>query len=611
MRRALATGLLALALLGAVVGLKWDVVHRFGSDLPMWDQWDAEGMTVFVPWSDGKLTLEHLLRPHNEHRVALSRLLALAQVRLTGQWDARVQCLLNAVLHGLVAVALLLGARREIGARGSAAAALLLAALFGLPLAWQNVISGFHSQQYFLLALSLGAIAWLPFSAPGSGRWWLGLGCAALALFSMASGLLAAASVIGLVALRAAAERALPRRRWPALLAAAVVVAAGTALLVRYDGHAGLKARTLDDFVAFTRHSLQWPAGHGAFALLLWGPLTLLGGLLVFRRTAGGRESDYPWMLVGLGAWTLAQIVASAWARGSEGGHPPSRYLDTLAFGLAVNGLALLWLLGRGRLGRALTTATAVLGLAWLGTAAVGVHRVARVSYTGDLPATRLYYENCERTVRAYLASGDAAGLRSGDIPYPDADDFRQRFDQPALRALLPASVRPPLRLETARGGAHLGEERAAGILRWTSRDRPPGTWEAVVVTFPRDTLLRFRGAAEGGLPSIRFVDTRLGRTVADVTAAARRRGGEFHASVTVPEGPARLVVTTGAGGWVSFEPPVVVAPSSAAGSALARSGWALFLASAALAGLVLAAEAIGRRGTALRDPAASPGIQP
>src|SRR5437763_7781575 len=42
--------------------------------------------------------------------------------------------------------------------------------LFGLPLAWQNVLEGFHSQQYWLVGLSTLAIAVFPFASPGRDR---------------------------------------------------------------------------------------------------------------------------------------------------------------------------------------------------------------------------------------------------------------------------------------------------------------------------------------------------------------------------------------------------------------------------------------------------------
>lgn len=201
MRTRLFIGLQAFGLFLVILGLKFDVIHRFGSALPMWDQWDAEGLHVFVPQAAHKLGPGDFFRAHNEHRIALARLLGFAELATNGQWDARLQCVVNAFLHAAFGVFLYLFGRRSLSPRWHTAWFAFVAALIGPPLAWQNAISGFHSQQYFLLPLSFGMIVLLPDASPWSVRWWLGAACGALALFSMASGLLAAAVVIAVMLL--------------------------------------------------------------------------------------------------------------------------------------------------------------------------------------------------------------------------------------------------------------------------------------------------------------------------------------------------------------------------------------------------------------------------
>lgn len=602
MRRGLVSSLLALSLFGVVLGLKLDVVHRFGSDLPMWDQWDAEGLTVFVPWSKGELTLEHFFRPHNEHRVALTRLLGLAELTVNGQWDARLQCVVNAFLHAGFAVALFWFARRLLGAAWSGATVILLAALIGLPLAWQNVISGFHSQQYFLLLLSFGLIALLPTSQPWSGRWWLGFVSGLLALFSMASGFLAAIAATAIVGLQIWRGTHSSRAQWPTLFACAALTALGAALLVHYDGHDPLRAHSAGEFFRYTLHNLQWPLESPWAAALLWAPLAVLAFHLLRR----GRHdlSAEPLVLFALGGWTFAQIVASAYARGAHGGFPASRYMDTLAFGLIVNGLAACWLFSHAR---AVWRWAALAGLlVWTGAAGLGVYRLARFNYANDLPSTRDYYSRCETNVRAYLATGDASHLRGEDFPYPNANHFRERVDQPVLRAILPASVRPPLRLQTARGAEVLhevaaGSDASRPVRHWSSRGGRAGTWESVVVDFPRSTTLLFRfdgGFSSDAAPTLQFRDTRLGASVADVVAARAGRSPDFSATVQVPAGPAQLVaqIIDPTHGLV-FEEPVEVARFSDLAARLAALGPWLALVAGFASVILLVAERGGRRG--------------
>ncbi|MBI5426149.1 MAG: hypothetical protein HZA32_18910 [Opitutae bacterium] len=602
MRRRFVTALLALALCGIVVGLKLDVVHRFGSDLPMWDQWDAEGITVFVPWAKGGLTLEHLIRPHNEHRVALTRLLGMAELAVNGQWDARLQCVVNAFLHAGLAIALWGFARRLLGASGSAVGFVLAAALIGLPISWQNVISGFHSQQYFLLLLSFSAIVLLPTSAPGTARWWLGGVAGLLALFSMASGLLAAVAVVAVALLQSWRGSRPLRSQGPSLVLCAALIAAGAALHVHYVGHDPLKARDLSEFFRYTLHSLEWPLESPWAAALLWAPLVGLAARLAQRATEDPRSDAL--VLFALGGWTLAQILASAYARGAGADYPASRYMDTLALGLAVNGLASAWLVQRCV--RGWRFAAVALLVAWSATAGWGVYRLTRANYVNDLPATRDYYARCEANTRAYLATGDPSHLRGEDFPYPNANNFRERIDQPALRAIMPASVRPPLRLQTARGDEVLhevaaGTEAARPSRHWSSRGGRAGTWESVVMDFPRSTtlLFRFDGALAGAAaPILQFRDTRLGAPVADVLAERTGHSPEFSATVALPAGTAQLVARIERpSGWLAFEEPVEVARFSAIAARFASLGRWLALVSGIAAVLLLAMErALARR---------------
>jgi hypothetical protein len=581
-----------------VLGLKLEVVDRFGSDLPLWDQWDAEAKQLYEPLAEGRWRVSDLFLPHNEHRVALTRLLSLAELHLNGQWDARLQCVVNGALHAAFAAWLFLLARRGLGAAWSPVLLAVIVPLTGLPLAWQNVTSGFHSQQFLLLLLSLGTFGVLPFAPPFRGRWWGAVACAFLVHFSMASGLLAAAVAAVLIGLRAWRDATPLRAQWPSLAVCAVAVAAGAGLLVQFDPHASLKARNLSDFLLYTVHSLQWPGDWPWVAALLWAPFLALAAELLLGR-ARRVEGTFAWVVLGLGGWVLAQVLASAYARGAEGGYPASRYLDTLALGLITNAFALALLASRWKgAGRLLLAAVA---LAWVGFAGHGAYRLAHRIYTGDLPVTRAYLERCEASVRAYLATGQASVLQAGEVPYPNPDVLRPHLDHPAIRALLPASVRPPLRLETARGAEVLALQRnpaatatagnpAPAARHWSSQGRSPGEWQSVVLRFDRRTTLRLQIAAQFGAtpPELEWRDGQLGRTLARIELPARPDGQWREVELTLPSGPAYLLVRTGTDGWVAFTEPVEVARLSAWAAAAAAAGSAWWKLAVAL-GLVLA----------------------
>lgn len=434
-----------MALWFTVVGAKLIVIDRYGSDVPEWDQWDAEGLAVLQPWKQGNLTLQDLVRPHNEHRILPTKLLGLGGVAANGQWDARLQCVINAGLHGLIAAGLLLAGMNLMRPRWYGLWFALLAATFMLPLAWQNVLAGFHSQQYFLLGFTLAALWLLPGAQAWTGRWWMGFGATLMASLSMGSGFLVAAVIFALIALEVLQARSSWIRHWPTLAFCGVFVAVGWLTRVEVSYHAALKAQNATDLITSALRSLRWPsAGSYGWAALFWAPWIFL--VLRHLHRDPGFESSDARRLIGLGGWVVLQIAAAAYARGAGGEEPASRYIDTLVVGLVSNGLILAWLLSTEERSRRWRPCLAIVAVAWIIAAGAGIHRAARQSIVDDLEGwVAGYHHEGDLRVRAYLATNDRSYLATGSIPYPGSDSLRERLDQKELRELLPASVRPSL----------------------------------------------------------------------------------------------------------------------------------------------------------------------
>ena len=106
--------LLALAVFLVVVGAKLVVIERSGTDLPFWDQWAKEGELTHAPWLERGELWKNLFTPHNEHRIAPTLATNLALVATSGQWDARVQCVVSGALHALLLAALFLWASGQV-----------------------------------------------------------------------------------------------------------------------------------------------------------------------------------------------------------------------------------------------------------------------------------------------------------------------------------------------------------------------------------------------------------------------------------------------------------------------------------------------------------------
>jgi len=447
--RALHTGWIA-CLFFLVLGARWAVVDQFGTDLPQWDQWDAEAMHVLVPWYGHDLSVDDFLRPQNEHRVILTKLLNLGLTVADGQWDERLECAVNAGLAALFAVGVFAFGLRHLPARWHLLYFLLVAAILAPPIAWHNVVAGFHSQQFFLLGLSFGAIVWLPLATPGSGRWWLGAGCAVLALGSMGSGFFAAAVVAALVLLRIWHRALAPARAIPTLALCAGAIAVGWLSRVTVSWHEALKAQSVTDFYLTVLHGLQWPLLRPApvhFACLLWVPWVLLA----IRQLLAKKEPDRDALglaALGLGGWVILQIIATGYARGAGGLPPASRYVDTLDLGAVANGLALAWL-GRDATGRR-SVGAAALAVVWIAAFGTGYGYQLRSNLASDLPTTHRNEIQTEDTVRNYLATKNRNYLLTGLLPYPGVDGFLERLERPELSSLMPASVRRPLALVSA-----------------------------------------------------------------------------------------------------------------------------------------------------------------
>ena len=449
------TAAFAACLFALIVAAKWAVFDRFGSPMPDWDQWDAEGGELLIPWHGSDRFLSHLFHPHNEHRVVLTKLQNLTLCVLNGQWDARLEAVANAMLHALLAVALWIAGRRWLAVCWQVPWFVLLVPLFALPVAWQNVLGGFHSQQYWLVCLSVPAVGLLPFARAFSRAWWLGALAAVLALGSMGSGLLAGIAALIVVGWRGWRREIGLREAAPTLAVGFAVVAIGVVARVDVEWHRHMQVKTVRDFVLSIVHSLQWPWRDRPWAAgLFWLPWAWAVWRVVAPATArdqpvadGSARGRAGAIIGALGGWVLLQIAATAYARGAGADYPASRYMDTLACGAAINGLALGWLLmsppGRraGRLG------LHALGLAWVIALGWGLFYQVGGTFEWELPDAKKYYVKAEGHMRRYLATGDPKHLAHPDIPYPSAQGLIDRLAEPPLRAMMPVPLRPPLPL--------------------------------------------------------------------------------------------------------------------------------------------------------------------
>jgi hypothetical protein len=608
MRKSILTFALSACLFLLIVAAKWATFDRFGSPMPDWDQWDAEGVELFIPWFENDHFLQHLFHPHNEHRVILTKLQNLALALISGQWDSRLEAVTNAMLHAALAVAFWEFGRRWMSAFWRPLLFLLIAALFGLPLAWQNVLGGFHSQQYWLIGLSFVAIAVLPFARLWTAAWWVGALAAVLSLGSMGSGFLAAVVVILVLAWQYWRGERRWGEMWPTAALMAALVLVGLLTRVEVDWHQKLKARTVHDFFFSIVHSLQWPwrDRHWA-AAVLWVPWLLVAWRMLKTPSAPhhfGQDRDQfastaaraSQTIVALGGWVLVQIVATAYARGAGADYPASRYMDTLVFGATVNGVALGWLLTVGPTGRSVRIVRSVLGLAWLVTLGLGLREICERNLRYELPDAKKYYIKAEGHMRRYLATNDPKQLAYPDIPFPSAEALIERLARPSLRQLMPLPIRAPLVMPPDARAVPVGFESNSGIdadrenpprrglspqtppldytLTWGSfaanptDGEPQRTWKSAPLTATLGDWLKFETAGDLSprydAVRLELLDASTGQLLATV-APTRLPGNTWRAAyVRAPRVPFVVAATDSSPQeWLAFSAPVEMSDAS------------------------------------------------
>lgn len=588
-----------LSLFLVSLGARLWLIHKFGTALPFWDQWE-EARVVYIPYSEGKLSLADLFSAHNEHRILFTRIYSLALLLLNGQWDGQLQMVGNAVIHCVTLAGLGRLMFRWVDKQYWILLWLPLVLVIALPFGWENSLAGFQSQFYFLLVLSLLTLWLLGLHPPGSLRWWCGVMAAVMALFTVASGFLAAAAVFVLVALRIWRRPKGWKQQAPTLAVCAAVVVAGLLLKADVRHHHLLQAHSAGEFLTAIGANLAWPwIVIPPFALLNLLPLAVLAW--IYLRT---RENDDGMeMTLALGLWAILQGAAAAYARGAEGKPPGWRYMDSSSFILVADCCAMGVLLGRQWLApRAaghsrfsifrpskwlvcparpvLLTAFSVWGV----TCGAGLALLTARAWQVDIPERELYYRAQLKHTRAFMATDDPGVFSNkpkSQLPYYQGDPLapRLRYDaewtveylrKPVIRDLLPACARLPLAVQPnpaatagfVTNGFRLARPEPPTELAWGSwcaqGSAGRGTFESLPIQKSRLPYLEIPVAGTLGEQnlSLELVELVTGRSI--VVEPPRVPGDKWrNCYVRAPSGEFRILAHDTSGtGWFAFKAP-------------------------------------------------------
>ncbi|OBG34584.1 hypothetical protein A5673_21325 [Mycobacterium sp. E3198] len=417
----------------AVLGAKLITIWILGSPMPFYDQWNGEAADLFSPYLRGTLSLNDLLAPHNEHRILVFRLFALAHLELAGEWNVRLEMVFGAIVHTAVIAWLAALLMPLVPIQRRMLLACFIAFLFALPMGYENTLWGFQSQVYLALLFGIAAVVAFAFARPFSARWFGGLAAAVLSYFSFATGVAAVLAVGALVGIQIATNA---RKRCAREIAGVVILTSIAVAMIVWA--ASIPHPVKVPWTSFIQGLCQFAALVGVGFI----PMVWFCYHAVARRP---RISDRVWIAVGISGWVTIQLVLLAYGRGTA---IAARYLDIALLVYPVALMAVFASFDRVCVSRFSRFAKqgVVMWVFIVVTAfgALGYGLVLKAVAWGEGAHQQ------EINVQAYLATRNVADLKAKggrgqavDLSFPDPQRLASILADPDVRAILPREFRP------------------------------------------------------------------------------------------------------------------------------------------------------------------------
>jgi hypothetical protein len=423
-------------------GISLWLVNTYGNATPYWDQWDVEADGLYKPYFSGTLHWANLVAAHNEHHLFPTRLLALLLVSINKVWNPLLQMVINAGLHTLTLVYSVSLLAKPIGRNYFGALFFFSFILFAIPFGWENTLVGFQSSFYFLLLFTLISLRLIVMKEPLTIGWWMGVACAVMAYFTLASGAytLGAGAMISLIIFFTNLRRT--PRQLTAVTILFIMFYACTKLTPAVPAFASLKANSLKQFFDALKFIGGWPISHGFFSMLIRNFPSLLFFIIMLRKPSNPGNSK--WVLLALVIWSLWQSCGLAYNRAAA--NSDSQYKDLFTFTILVNFASLIWVVQQSNIKWQIIYR--IFAGAWIAIVIVSLVRWGYRELPGQLSAKRENSIAEEINTRNYLATGDTNHLKNKpilQIPYPDADRLAMILSWKEIRGILPGNLNPGL----------------------------------------------------------------------------------------------------------------------------------------------------------------------
>lgn len=455
--------ILSLSLLMTIAGARLLVLKIYGTDLPWFDSWGAEGSQLYKRFLKGTLPPGFFFESHNEHRILFSRLLALAIFLLNGLWDNLLQTVINALIYSMTGVGLFWLIGRSLSGIYRAIWCLAVAVTFSLPYDWENALWGFQSCFYIMAMLSILVLFVASMTGTVTMKSLVGLSILQVAaLFTMGSGVMASVAALGMylvIIARNGHDKDERRLTWIKVAIAIAVIVTGFMLLVHVPVHDNYKAPTVVAFLNMFSKCASWPYTHSnIWWVVNWFPWATVTVLYLLRKT-----EDKIWVrfAIALGIWVVLQEAATAYSRNPLA--LISKYSDPMALGLPANVLAMIVVHAslRGPWKRGLV----LFALLWVITNSYHLMQMTSDNIEGNLPGRKHSYDIQILKTRLFLRTGNIEMLaieNKYDIPDRSPEGYAVILNDPIIRSILPRSVND---LAFATGRPHAYLSKASDLL--------------------------------------------------------------------------------------------------------------------------------------------------
>ena len=130
-------------------------IKFLGTDVPFWDQWDSEAQ-LYIKWIEKTLTLGDIIKPHVQHRFAVSRVLRILLFEASGGWSPIRNMIFQSLFVPFIFLIFFSFLRERIRVTWRKTLFYAISGLiFIFPLYWEAILLGFQSHIYLSIIFAL------------------------------------------------------------------------------------------------------------------------------------------------------------------------------------------------------------------------------------------------------------------------------------------------------------------------------------------------------------------------------------------------------------------------------------------------------------------------